>query len=237
MMTIAFERSSGDQIQRPGLHHGISCGSCDPPEPAIFAGDRRITGEAEETSSSSSIGRNSDLESDGGGVDTGDGTGEVQSEYKGPLDCLDALEEVLPMKRGMSKFYSGKSKSFTSLADVVSCSSIKEIVKPENALTRKRKNLLAHATFWDKNCNFSPKNNSNSISKKPTNSNRSSSSISSNESDHGDNFNSNASSRPPLHPKSKKSPNDESSSSPVCRNFSPWRSFSLCDLAGEDTPH
>lgn len=140
-------------------------------------------------------------------------------------------------RRGMSKFYSGKSKSFTSLADVVSCSSIKEIVKPENALTRKRKNLLAHATFCDKNCNFSPKNNSNSISKKPTNSNRSSSSISSNESDHGDNFNSNASSRPPLHPKSKKSPNDESSSSPVCRNFSPWRSFSLCDLAGEDTPH
>ncbi|KAH7852199.1 hypothetical protein Vadar_021738 [Vaccinium darrowii] len=54
-------------------------------------------------------------------------------------------------RRGISKFYGGKSKSFTSLADVVSCSSIKEIVKPEDAYTRKHKNLLAHGALWDKN--------------------------------------------------------------------------------------
>lgn len=49
--------------------------------------------------SSSSIGRNSD--SSGGSSDGGDesgGDGEVQSLYKGPLDTMDALEEVLPVK-------------------------------------------------------------------------------------------------------------------------------------------
>lgn len=49
--------------------------------------------------SSSSIGRNSD--SSGGSSDGGDESGgetEVQSSYKGPLDTMDALEEVLPVK-------------------------------------------------------------------------------------------------------------------------------------------
>ena len=46
-------------------------------------------------------------------------------------------------RRGISRFYNYKSKSFTSLAEAASSSSIKEIVKPENAYTRKRRNLLA----------------------------------------------------------------------------------------------
>jgi hypothetical protein len=49
--------------------------------------------------SSSSIGRNSD--SSAGSSDGGDESGgesEVQSSYKGPLDTMNALEEVLPLK-------------------------------------------------------------------------------------------------------------------------------------------
>lgn len=108
-MSIAFEShthnttSSSNRIQRPGFRHGgMSC-------IAIY-GDRRYPAveetkglvparedEEEDTCSSSSIGRNSDSgESSDGGGDSGDG--EVQSDFKGPLDCLDALEEVLPMK-------------------------------------------------------------------------------------------------------------------------------------------
>ncbi|XP_057507171.1 uncharacterized protein LOC130790216 isoform X2 [Actinidia eriantha] len=100
-MSIALESSTSNRIERSGLRHGMSCGSVyDSPE--IFSGDRRLTAakkveEVVESSSSSSIGRNSDLsggESDGDG-DSGEG--EIQSSYKGPLDNLDALEEVLPM--------------------------------------------------------------------------------------------------------------------------------------------
>lgn len=152
----------------------------------------------------------------------------------------------------MSKFYCGKSKSFTSLGDATSCSTIKEIAKPENAYTRKRKNLLAHRTFWDKNCNFPPRSNSGGISKRPFNSIRSTlalgmnmsssyeniNNISNNNSDSSSsNSNSNSSSpkrcRPPLYPDSKRPPINESSPpapSPPRQNFSSWRSFSLSDL-------
>ena len=48
-------------------------------------------------------------------------------------------------RRGISTFYNGKSKSFTSLADAThsTTSSIQEIAKPENAYTRKRRNYGA----------------------------------------------------------------------------------------------
>ena len=45
-------------------------------------------------SSSSSIGRNSDVSSDGEDC----GENEAQSSYKGPLDMMEALEEVLPIR-------------------------------------------------------------------------------------------------------------------------------------------
>lgn len=48
------------------------------------------------TSSSSSIGRNSDQSArSSDGEDSGEND-EVQSSYKGPLDMMDSLEEVLP---------------------------------------------------------------------------------------------------------------------------------------------
>ncbi|KAL6974611.1 hypothetical protein U1Q18_028794 [Sarracenia purpurea var. burkii] len=256
-MSIALESRTSDRIERSGLRHGMSCGTVyDSTEagrvvPGIFAGDLRLTEantpmaqnveereeEVVDSSSSSSIGRNSDSSGGESDDDGKNGDGEVQSSYKGPLGTLEALEEVLPMKRGISKFYCGKSRSFTSLAAAVSCSSIKEIAKPENAYTRKRKNLLAYSTFWDKNRDTPLRSNSGSISKKLASSSKSTLALAMTTSSYeSNNNNENFSSspptlcRPPLHPRGRRSSNYESSPSPPKRNFSPWRSFSLSDL-------
>ncbi|PSS02025.1 Histone like [Actinidia chinensis var. chinensis] len=242
MMSIALESSTSNRVERAGLRHGMSFGSVYE-SPEIFDGYRRLTAakkeeEVVESSSSSSVGRNSDLS---GGESNGDGDsgeGEIQSSYKAPLDNLDALEEVLPMKRSISKFYCGKSKSFTSLADAVSCSSVKEIVKPENAYTRKRKILLAHSTFWDKNRNYPPRSNSGSLSKRPANSRStlalvailSSCESNTNSENHNSNLSPPTLCRPPLYPHGRRSPNNQSLSSASQRTLSSWRSFSLSDL-------
>ncbi|KAL5768518.1 hypothetical protein ACOSP7_015063 [Xanthoceras sorbifolium] len=228
-MSIALQRSNSNSIQRSEF---TQCASSifESPEAKAFDSDRRFQagGERDEegdSSSSSSIGRNSD----------GEDSNEVQSSYKRPLDGLGNLEEVLPIKRGISKFYNGKSKSFTSLADASTASSMKDLAKPENPYTRKRKNLLAHSNFLGKNCNHSFISNGNEISKSTVNSGGSNSS----ESNNGEDSNSIASSSshhlPPLHPHGKRSSGNESSSLndsslPPPRRNPPWRSFSLSDL-------
>ncbi|KAK3040354.1 hypothetical protein RJ639_026759 [Escallonia herrerae] len=227
-MSIALESSAGDRIGR--LPGGMSCiGIYESAETGRFAGDRRLPLDPEagegDTCSSSSIGRNSDS-SDG----DGDGDGEVQSNYKGP--------------RGISTFYCGKSKSFTSLADAASCSSIKDIAKPEDAYTRKRKNLLAHSYFFDKASDHPPRSGGGGLMKKHAKSSRStfalssttssSESLNNSESSTNSASNSNTSSPshclPPLPPNGRRSRENESSPSPPRRNYSPWRSFSLSDL-------
>nr|GLL27802.1 uncharacterized protein LOC109148139 [Ipomoea trifida] len=240
-MSIALEgNSSGDHgIERPGFVHGMTCIPIY--KSAEFSvGNRRGTVEEEEddersSSSTSSIGRNSDdspggRSSSGGGDADGDGE-EVQSSFKGgALDNLEALEEVLPIKRGISKFYAGKSKSFTSLSHAASCSSLNEIVKPENAYTRKRKNLLAYNNFFNKNRNQMHQSNIGGLYKRPTNS-RSSLALAATQEG---NFNSNPSPPcsflPPLPPQTQ-SYSIESSSPPE-QKFRGWRSFSLFDLQG-----
>ncbi|KAL2489586.1 uncharacterized protein Fot_42878 [Forsythia ovata] len=169
-------------------------------------------------SESSSIGKNSDISEKS--LDNFDENEEVQSSYKGPLDAMDALEEVLPIRRGISRFYNGKSKSFASLADA-SSASIKNLSKPENAYTRKRRNLLASSiAIWDvKHRSSLLRSNGGGISKRVTNSSRTTLALavamSNSESDkHSTECNSSGSS---------------SSSSPQ-KNFPVWRSFSLADL-------
>jgi len=76
-------------------------------------------------------------------------------------------------RRGVSKFYDGKSKSFMSLADAVSSQSAKDIAKPENAYTRRRRNLMALNHIWEKNTNFLLRSNNGGISKRTISSNRS----------------------------------------------------------------
>ncbi|CAI9100719.1 OLC1v1037879C1 [Oldenlandia corymbosa var. corymbosa] len=211
----------------------------------LFDDDRS----GDSSSSTSSIGRNSDddeessagrsSESGGGGGDSE----EVQSKLKtGALDSLEALEEVLPIKRSISQFYSGKSKSFTSLSDAATCSSVNEIVKPENAYTRKRKNLMAFNNFWDnKNHSIARRSNGGGIAKRSAGS-RSTLALAAAMGCTESNNNSDSSSStspspcvrlPPLPPHRRRSP-DLVSSSPQEKNFSPWRSFSLSDLQGRE---
>ncbi|XP_055824678.1 protein OXIDATIVE STRESS 3 LIKE 1-like [Solanum dulcamara] len=246
-MSIAFERNNttDHQIERPGFVHGM-------PFVTIYKSPDlglrvQVKQEDEDdrtsSSSSSSIGRNSDDSPPAGGSSL-DGDGEeVQSPFKpGALDNLESLEEVLPIKRGISSFYAGKSKSYTSLADAASCSSLKDMVKPENAYTRKRKNLLAHSNFFDKNRNHFPRNNSGGLYKRPINSRSSlalgATSSCSESNNSSESLNSNASSPhfslPPLPPQSRRY-SIEPSSSPPEQKLSPWRSFSLSDLQGAAT--
>ncbi|KAG0450933.1 hypothetical protein HPP92_026503 [Vanilla planifolia] len=122
----------------------------DGPIPSFRACDSTEQDDAAPAVTSSSIGRNSDCSTAGGGTGEELGEAEVQSSFKGPLETMDALEDSLPIRRGISKFYCGKSKSFASLSDAISnLSSAKELGKPENAYSRKRKNLLALSCMWE----------------------------------------------------------------------------------------
>ncbi|CAN6465950.1 unnamed protein product [Victoria cruziana] len=118
------------------------------------------------SSTSSSIGHNS---SSGAGSRSSDGEDggeqEVQSSYKGPLDAMDSLEESLPIRKGISRFYSGRSKSFTSLSDAAAA---EDLAKPENPYNRKRKNLLLMSNLWQRNRHMSQplRNSESGISKR-----------------------------------------------------------------------
>ncbi|KAK4338593.1 hypothetical protein RND71_043080 [Anisodus tanguticus] len=137
------------------------------------------------SSSSSSIGENSDISE--GSMEKTDDSEEVQSSYKGPLSSMEALQEVLPIRfsfvisekethlataepesprKGISRFYNGKSKSFTSLREASTSSSMKELAKPENVYIKKRRNILACGLAWESN------KNRGGISKRVTNSSR-----------------------------------------------------------------
>ncbi|PWZ13635.1 hypothetical protein Zm00014a_005044 [Zea mays] len=90
--------------------------------------------------SGSSTGENSSSEAGGD-----DGEEEVESKLKegDVLGCLDALEDSLPIKKGLSSFYPGKSKSFTSLAEATAAAAaVKEVLaKPEKPFNKRRRIL------------------------------------------------------------------------------------------------
>ncbi|XP_030448553.1 protein OXIDATIVE STRESS 3 LIKE 1 [Syzygium oleosum] len=249
-MSVALHSGRGVEVEPPGFSIGAvrPPSAFDPPELDSSGGEgggaaaARPARSSSSSSLSSSIGKDSDdtgnRSSGGGGEEEEDGEEhEVQSFYKGPLEMMDALEEVLPMRRGISKFYDGKSKSFTSLADA-SSSSVKEIAKPENAFSRRRRNMLASSYTWDKSRNFPLRSNIAGISKRPLSSSKStlalavamcnSESFSSTSEDSSTSSVSRSPPRlPPLHPRGKGSHNQIASPQ---RNFSPWRSYSLADL-------
>lgn len=85
--------------------------------------------------------------------------------------------EMTNCRRGISRFYTGKSKSFTSLADASSSSSssssLKHISKPDDPYSRRRRNLLSYGLTWEKNRAPCLRSNGGSgISKRVTTSNR-----------------------------------------------------------------
>ncbi|KAI9106512.1 hypothetical protein K1719_022551 [Acacia pycnantha] len=207
--------------------------------PAKDADDKCSTS----SSTTSSIGRNSDLSSSERSVGDEDrADNEAQSAYKGTLDMMQSLEEVLPVSRGISQFYDGKSKSFTSLADATSSPSVKDIAKADNAYNRKRRNLMAFSHIWNKNRSFPLKSTNGGISKRPILSSSRSAlalAVAMNNSDSGSSItsedsvsNSSPPFLPPLHPRNSVSSitGGGGPSSPFASNFSGWRSFSLADL-------
>ncbi|XP_050387415.1 protein OXIDATIVE STRESS 3 LIKE 1-like [Argentina anserina] len=111
-----------------------------------FDQDHRLELEEDSSSSSSSsVGNDSDDEPNGSSEGE---EAEVQSSFKAPLDTMDQLEEVFPVKRGLSEFYDGRSKTFTNLADASSLSTVKELAKPDNPYNKKRKNLLTDGYYF-----------------------------------------------------------------------------------------
>ncbi|KAJ7553644.1 hypothetical protein O6H91_06G106600 [Diphasiastrum complanatum] len=97
--------------------------------------ERTVANESPSSSSSSSIGQGSDSSSCSSQRAATE-ENEVQSSLRSPLDHMSTLENSLPIKRGLSNFFRGKSRSFTSLADV---SSVNDLAKPENPYAKKRK--------------------------------------------------------------------------------------------------
>ncbi|KAL5728972.1 hypothetical protein ACHQM5_001990 [Ranunculus cassubicifolius] len=78
----------------------------------------------------------------------------------GPLYELSELMAQLPIKRGLSVHFQGKSQSFTSLANV---SSIEDLAKRENPY---RKNMKSCKSYSGSAKSFTPKTCSKIISKK-----------------------------------------------------------------------
>ncbi|MBA0657805.1 hypothetical protein Goklo_010068 [Gossypium klotzschianum] len=221
-MSLVYDRNNenSSSMRRSGFIHGMQCISVyDSPEEKRDDRLRLLSTEEEEVErdddesgscSSSSIGRNSDDSGESPSDDDDSPEPEVQSQLKGPLDTMDALQEILPLRKGISKFYNGKSKSFTSLADAAAVFSVKDFAKPEDPYNRKRKNLLARSSSLDKKPNNLLGNIGTKISMASSPSNC----------------------LPPLHPQCKKSTTiiKPSSSSFTARPNPPCRSYSLSDL-------
>lgn len=67
-----------------------------------------------------------------------------RTKKSGGLASLDALDDALPIKRGLSSFFSGKSRSFANLQDVAGAgttSSKDVLAKPENPFNKRRRIL------------------------------------------------------------------------------------------------
>ncbi|KAI5403496.1 protein OXIDATIVE STRESS 3 LIKE 4 [Lathyrus oleraceus] len=77
-----------------------------------------------------------------GTPDDSDNDEEVQSQMKprSGLGSLDSLEDSLPIKRGLSSHFEGKSKSFTDLSQV---SNLTELRKQESPFNKRRRVLIA----------------------------------------------------------------------------------------------
>ncbi|XP_072991003.1 uncharacterized protein [Typha latifolia] len=229
-MSIALAR--GSEIERSKFLCGV---------PSFSVYEATAT-EEEKMCSSSSIGKDSD--SSAAGSDSDSEEAEVLSSFKGPLETMEALEESPPVRRGFSKFYCGKSKSFANFADISSSTSVKDLAKPENPYTRKRKNLSAFNAMCEKTQNKELMSCEGGIAKRPTNASRSpgapvTGSSSASNSSGSEEEHEPSRLLPPLHPQGKPG---ASASASATVNFAstfptdafspPTRSISMADLKG-----
>ncbi|KAF5461544.1 hypothetical protein F2P56_017631 [Juglans regia] len=92
----------------------------------------------ESSESSSSIGAPDDSEDEG---DDCVSSKEILSNFKGAgLGSLGSMEDTLPIKRGLSNHFTGKSKSFANLSEV---NTLKDLKKSENPFNKRRRVLVA----------------------------------------------------------------------------------------------
>ncbi|CAA3007189.1 Hypothetical predicted protein [Olea europaea subsp. europaea] len=68
-----------------------------------------------------------------------------ENEVQNALKSLASLEDPLPIKRGLSNFYNGKSKSFMNLSREESKLKMKELEKPDYQMKRKRRLIVEEA--------------------------------------------------------------------------------------------
>lgn len=97
-----------------------------------------------------------------------DSSSSSSSEGDGPLYEVNSLRANLPFKRGLSKFYGGKSQSFSSLADV-KC--LDDLAKPDNPYRKKMKSSHSYGAQIGVPRSYPPQSSSGSISKKAQNGN------------------------------------------------------------------
>ncbi|XP_004503086.1 uncharacterized protein [Cicer arietinum] len=111
-----------------------------------------------------------------------------------PLNDMSSLFQQLPMKRGLSKFYQGKSQSFTSLTNV---KSLEDLVKPESPYNKKLKSCKSYGEGFCERQDFSKCNFKSTSAMSRLVSKRGSCSSLSRRRGSGSNF---MSSRPPIPP-------------------------------------
>ncbi|KAL1365450.1 hypothetical protein HN51_013470 [Arachis hypogaea] len=87
-------------------------------------------------SSSTSIGSDDSFEEVTSSPSSSSSSIDHQLAHDDPLSDMSSLFQQLPIKRGLSRFYEGKSQSFTSLANV---RSLEDLAKAENPYNKRLK--------------------------------------------------------------------------------------------------
>ncbi|KAL2504446.1 Uncharacterized protein Adt_20067 [Abeliophyllum distichum] len=71
-------------------------------------------------------------------------SGSSSSSFQ-PLQDMSSLLQHLPVKRGLSRHYNGKSQSFTSLSNV---RALEDLAKPENPYNKKLKSCRSYGGLF-----------------------------------------------------------------------------------------
>ncbi|KAJ0965609.1 hypothetical protein J5N97_026747 [Dioscorea zingiberensis] len=116
-------KACGDKLEEEKFDHDTSSNGMEPSE-------------KEKSEDTSSIGEPSDDDEEEEMVESSKSNG-------GALASLEALERALPIKRGLSNFFNGRSRSFQCLTDILGATA-EHLVKPENPLNKRRKLLNIH---------------------------------------------------------------------------------------------
>lgn len=126
--------------------------------------------EENHSSSSGSLGSNSDAEDLHDDASSSFEAAATSPRLtRGPLYELSELMNELPVKRGLSKHFQGKSQSFTSLSNV---QTLEDLAKRENPYKKKQmmmKSCKSYACGLDNSKSFATNNSSKMISKKGSN--------------------------------------------------------------------